>query len=51
MEESAYIGGVVAGIGFLIAGVRLYRLSVRTSEASERLLGVAFLVWSLSYLC
>jgi len=49
MEESAYIGGVVAGLAYLIAGARLYRLSVRTREAPERLLGVTFLVWSFSY--
>jgi len=51
MEESAYIGGVVSGLAFLIAGVRLNRLSVRTGEIPERLLGVTFLLWSLSYLC
>jgi hypothetical protein len=42
---------VIAGLAYLIAGFRLYRLSVRTGEAPERLLGATFLVWSLSYLC
>ena len=51
MEENAYIGGAIAGLAFLIAGVRLYRLSMRTGEAPERLMSVTFLVWSLSYLC
>jgi hypothetical protein len=50
MEESAYIGGVVAGLAYLIAGTRLYWLSVRTREAPERLLGATFLVWGFSYL-
>jgi hypothetical protein len=50
MEDNAYIGGSIAELVFLIAGIRLARLSVRTSEAPERLLGAAFLVWSLSYL-
>jgi hypothetical protein len=51
MEESAYIGGLIAGFAFLIAGIRLYRLQVRTGEAPERLLATTFLVWSLSYFC
>jgi hypothetical protein len=50
MKESAYIGGVAAGLAFLIAGTRLLRLSVQTGEAPERLLGATFLLWSLSYL-
>jgi hypothetical protein len=50
MEENAYIGGAIAGLFYLIAGIRLFRLSLRTGEAPERLLGVTFLVWSLSYL-
>jgi hypothetical protein len=48
MEEGAYIGGVIAGLAFLIAGVRLSRLSLRTREAPERLLGVTFLLWGLA---
>jgi hypothetical protein len=50
MEESAYIGAVIAGLAFLIAGFRLSRLSLRTGEAPERLLGAAFLLWGFSYL-
>jgi hypothetical protein len=51
MEESAYTGGTIAGLAYLIAGARLYRLSVRTGEIPERLLGVTFLLWSFSYFC
>jgi hypothetical protein len=50
MEGTAYIGGAIAGLFYLIAGIRLVRLSIKTGEAPERLLGVTFLVWSLSYL-
>ncbi len=50
MEESAYIGGVIAGLFYLVAGIRLVRLSLRTHEAPERLLGATLLLWSLSYL-
>ena len=50
MEESAYIGGAIAGLFYLVAGTRLVRLSLKTGETPERLLGVTFLLWSLSYL-
>jgi putative Ca2+/H+ antiporter (TMEM165/GDT1 family) len=50
MEENGYLGGAIAGLFYLIAGTRLVRLSLRTGEAPERLLGLTFLVWSLSYL-
>jgi heme/copper-type cytochrome/quinol oxidase subunit 4 len=50
MEDDAYIGGAIAGLLYLVAGTRLARLSVRTGEAPERLLGLTFLVWSFSYL-
>ena len=49
MEAGAYIGGVIAGLAFLFAGVRLSRLSLRTGEAPERLIGATFLLWSVSY--
>jgi hypothetical protein len=51
MEESAYIGGVIVGLGYLIAGTRLARLSMKTREAPERILAVTFLLWSISYAC
>jgi hypothetical protein len=50
MEDNAYIGGAIAGFVYLIAGARLIRLSIKTSELPERLLGATFLVWSVSYL-
>jgi hypothetical protein len=50
MEDNAYIGGAIAGLVYLVAGIRLTRLSMRTGEAPERLLGITFLVWSFSYL-
>jgi hypothetical protein len=49
MEASAYIGGVIVCLGYLIAGVRLWRLSVKTQQKPERLLSVALLLWGLAY--
>ncbi len=48
MEDHAYIGELLAGIVYLIVGVRLLRLSQRTGEAPERLLGACFLFVSIS---
>ena len=49
MDESAYIGSVVAGLVYCVLGVRLTRLGIRTRSATEWLLGLTFLIWSLSY--
>jgi hypothetical protein len=49
MEASAYIGGVIVCLGYLIAGVRLWRLSLKTQQKPERLLSVALLLWGLAY--
>jgi hypothetical protein len=51
MGDNAYIGGVIVCFGYLIAGVRLYRLSLRTQKAPERLLSVSLLLWGLAYVC
>jgi len=51
MEESGFLGGVVAGLVYFIAGVHLIRLSWRSQKSSELLLGVSFLLWGLSYFC
>ncbi len=48
MEEHAYIGELLAGIVYLIAGIRLLRLSQRTGEAPERLLGASFCAMAVS---
>jgi len=49
VEGSAYIGGVIVCIGYLIAAVRLGRLSRKTGETPERLLSITFLFWGISY--
>jgi hypothetical protein len=49
--DNAYIGGVIVGLGYLIAGARLFRLSLRTREAPDRLLAVSLLLWGLAYVC
>jgi hypothetical protein len=50
MEESAYIISIAAGTFYLIAGVRLTRLSRSTGERPELLLGVYFALSGLYYL-
>ena len=49
MEESAYIGSAFAGFAYLVVGIRLLRLGARTRSNAERLIGLTFLIWSLSY--
>jgi len=51
MEDSAFIGGVVAGLIYFAAGVHLIRLSWRTQGSPELMLGIAFTLWALSYAC
>ncbi|UCF41695.1 MAG: hypothetical protein JSW43_05040, partial [Gemmatimonadota bacterium] len=41
---------IVAGFIYLVAGVRLYRFSVRTGGAPERLLSVSLVLWGLCLL-
>jgi hypothetical protein len=50
MEGHAYIGELLAGIVYLIAGIRLLRLSQRTEEVPERLLGACFIAIAVSAL-
>ena len=50
MTDHAYIGELLAGIFYFVAGVRLLRLASRTGEAPERLLGLLFLFAGISYL-
>jgi hypothetical protein len=48
METDAYLGELIAGVIYLIAGCRLLRLGRRTGEAPERLLGTTFLLMGVS---
>jgi hypothetical protein len=50
MQDSAYSVETVAGLFFLIVGVRLLLLSFRTGGTPERLLGAGLLVMGFSYL-
>ncbi len=50
MEEQAYIGELISGLIYLYVGTRLLRLSARTGEVPERLLGAMFLVTGASFL-
>jgi hypothetical protein len=49
MEESAYIMEAIAGVIFLIVGVRLFLLSRRTGQAPEYFISLTFLSWGLGY--
>jgi hypothetical protein len=50
MEENAYIGELLAGFFYLVAGIRLLRLASRTGEAPERILGGMFFLAGTSFL-
>jgi hypothetical protein len=49
VEESAYIGTAAAGLVYFVLGARLVRLGIRTRSATEKLLGLTFLIWTLTY--
>ncbi len=49
MEGSIYLGSAAASLVYFVLGVRLIRLGIRTRSASEWLLGLTFLAWTVSY--
>jgi hypothetical protein len=51
MEESAFLGGVIAGLVSFTVGVRLIRLSWRSQKTPEFLLGMTLFLWGLAYAC
>jgi hypothetical protein len=51
MEESAYIGGVIACLVYFAAGIRLIRLSWQSQKSTELILGLTLFFWGLSYVC
>jgi hypothetical protein len=51
VEGNAYIGGVIVCLGYLVVGIRLYRRSLQTRDAPERLISAALLLWGLAYVC
>ena len=50
MEGSLYIGSAIAGLAYIVLGAGLIRLGIRTRSAAEWLLGLTFILWSLSYI-
>ena len=48
-EYVYYIGDSLAGLVYLIVGVRLFALSVRNAQTPERLLSATFLFWAFNY--
>jgi hypothetical protein len=49
MDESAYIMEAIAGVVFLVVGVRLFSLSRQTGQAPEYFISLTFLFWALGY--
>ncbi len=50
MEDSAYLMQLLVGFFYTAASVPLFRLSARSGQRPERLLGFAFLCYGASYL-
>jgi hypothetical protein len=50
MSDGAWIGEFIAGIVYLIIGIRLARLASQTGERPERLLSAMFFFSGASYL-
>lgn len=50
MEDSAYLVQFLLGFFYTAASVPLFRLSARSGERPERLLGFAFLCYGVSYI-
>jgi len=50
LEEQAFIGELISAFVYLYVGMRMLRLSSRTGEVPERLLGAMFLVTGISFL-
>ncbi len=48
MEGNAFLSEFAAGIIYLLAGVRLVSLGIRTGETPERLLGASFISYGVS---
>jgi hypothetical protein len=51
LEGNAYIGGIIVCLGYLVVGIRLARLGLKTREAPEQILAVTFLLWGIAYAC
>ena len=50
MDESAYLGELLSGVFYAIAGYRMLLLAAQTREAPERVLGLTFLLIGVSFL-
>jgi hypothetical protein len=48
VEGDAYLGELAVGIIYMLAGIRLVLLGVRTGETPERLLGTSFALYGIS---
>jgi len=50
LEDSAYLGELLAGVFYSVVGCRLLLLAARTREKPERVLGLTFLLMGVSFL-
>ena len=48
-DYAYYIGNSFAWVVYLVVGIRLYALSSRSGQISDRLLSTSFLLWAFSY--
>jgi hypothetical protein len=51
MDGNAFLGGLIAGLVYLVAGIRLIGLSWRSQRLPEFLLGSSLILWGFSYVC
>ena len=49
LEDGAYLGELLAGVFYAVAGYRMLRLATQTREKPEQLLGWTFLLTGMSY--
>jgi len=49
VEENAFIMEAMAGVVFLVVGLRLFGLSRRTRQAPEYFISLTFLIWAAGY--
>jgi len=50
MDVSEFIGSGIAGLLYVVIGIRMGQLYARTRQAPELTLGVCFVLWGCSYL-
>jgi len=49
MDQNAYVMEAIAGVVYLVLGLRIYWLSLRSVQLSDSYIGLALLTWALGY--